>query len=88
MWIINCICNKEELSEYVRVLFCLFTRRVIKLSNYRGILRLSTTYRSLYNILQAILTPYVHEVTCSHQFGFRRNRSYTDQIFFIRQMME
>jgi hypothetical protein len=35
-----------------------------------------------------MLTPYVNEVTGDHQCGFRRNRSTTDQIFYIGQILE
>jgi hypothetical protein len=34
------------------------------------------------------LTPYVDEIIGDHQCGFRRNRSTTDQIFYIRQILE
>jgi hypothetical protein len=35
-----------------------------------------------------MLTPYVDEIIGDHQCGFRRNRSTTDQIFCIRQILE
>jgi hypothetical protein len=57
-------------------------------NNYRGISILSITYKILSNILLARLTPYVNEITEDHQCGFRRNRSNTDQIFYIRQILE
>jgi hypothetical protein len=57
-------------------------------NNYRGISLLSTAYKILSNILLARLTPYVNEVIGDHQCGFRRNRSTTDQIFYIRQTVE
>jgi hypothetical protein len=53
-------------------------------NNYRGISRLSTAYTILSNILLARLTPYVNEIIGDHQWGFRRNRSTTDRIFYIR----
>jgi hypothetical protein len=56
-------------------------KRVIKLN-------VSTAYKILSNILMARLTPYVSEVFGAHQCGFRRNRSTTDQIFYIRQILE
>jgi hypothetical protein len=34
------------------------------------------------------LCPYVDEIIGDHQCGFRRNRSTTDQIFCIRQVLE
>jgi hypothetical protein len=38
--------------------------------------------------LQEGLSPYVEEIIGDHQCGFRRNRSTTDQIFCIRQILE
>jgi hypothetical protein len=34
------------------------------------------------------LRPYIDEITGDHQYGFRRNRSTTDQIVCIRQILE
>jgi hypothetical protein len=66
-----------------------FTRRVIKLTNnYRGISLLSTSYKILSNILLSRLSPYIDEITGDHQCEFRRNRSTTDQIFCIRQILK
>jgi hypothetical protein len=53
-------------------------------NNYRGISFLSTAYKILSSILLARLTPYVNEVIGEHQCGFRRNKSTSDQIFYIR----
>jgi hypothetical protein len=39
-------------------------------SNYQGISLLSTTYKSLSNILLSRLTPYAEEITGDHQCGF------------------
>jgi hypothetical protein len=49
---------------------------------------LSTTYKILHNILSSRLTTYAEEIIGDHQCGFRRNRSTTDQIFSIRQILE
>jgi hypothetical protein len=49
---------------------------------------LSTAYKILSNILLARLTPHVSEIIGDRQCGFRRNRSTTDQIFYIRQILE
>jgi hypothetical protein len=57
-------------------------------SNYRGISLLSTSYKILSNVLLARLTPYADEIIGDHQCGFRRNRSTTDQIFYIWQILE
>jgi hypothetical protein len=56
-------------------------------NNYRGIALLSTSYKILSNILLSRLSPYVDEIIGVHQCGFRRNRSTTDQIFRIRQIL-
>jgi len=39
-------------------------------SNYRGISLLSTTYKTLFNILVSNLTPCVDEIIGYHQYGF------------------
>jgi hypothetical protein len=57
-------------------------------NNYRGISLLSTSYTILSNILLSRLVPYIDEIIGDHQCGFRRNRSTTDQIFCIRQILE
>jgi hypothetical protein len=49
---------------------------------------LSTSYKILSNILLSRLSPYVDEIIGDHQCGFQRNRSTTDQIFCIRQILE
>jgi hypothetical protein len=57
-------------------------------SNYWGISLLSTSYKILSNILLCRLIPYADEITADHQCGFRRNKSTTDQIFYISQILE
>jgi len=57
-------------------------------NNYRGISLLPTTYKILSNILLSRLIPYAEEIMGDHQCGFRRNRSTTDHIFCIRQILE
>jgi hypothetical protein len=57
-------------------------------NNYRGISLLSTAYKILSNILLARLTPYADEIIGDHQCGFRHDRSMTDQIFYIWQILE
>jgi hypothetical protein len=57
-------------------------------SNCRGISLLSTSYKILSNILLSRLTPYVDEIIGDRQCGFRGNRSTTDQIFCICQILE
>jgi sorting nexin-29 len=56
--------------------------------NYRGISVLSTTYKIVSSTLLSRLTPYVEEIIGEHQYGFRRNRSTTDHIFCICQILQ
>ena len=49
---------------------------------------MSTTCKILSNIPLLRLTPYAEEITGDHQCGFRRNRSTTDHILCIRQILE
>jgi hypothetical protein len=49
---------------------------------------LPTTYKILSNILLSSLIPYAEEITGDHQCGFRCNRSITDHMFCIRQILE
>jgi len=58
------------------------------LGNYRGISLLPTMYKILSNILLARLTPYAVEIIGDHKSGFRHNRSTTDHIFCICQILE
>jgi hypothetical protein len=57
-------------------------------NNCRRISLLSTSYKIVSNIFLSRLSPYVDEIIGDHQCGFRRNRSTTDQIFRIRQILE
>ena len=57
-------------------------------SNYRGISLFVNYVQILANILLSKLTPQVEEINGDHQCGFLRNRSTSDYIFFIRQILE
>jgi hypothetical protein len=84
------ICNKEELPQQWKesVIVPIYKKgNKTDCNNYRGISLLSTAYKILSNILLSRLTPYVNEIIGNHQCGFRCNRS-TDQIFYIRQILE
>jgi hypothetical protein len=54
---------------------------------YQGISP-SASYKILSNILLSRLSPYVDGIIGDHQCGFRHNRSTTDQIFCICQILE
>jgi hypothetical protein len=89
--LIKLIWNKEELPHQWKESIAVPIHKKgdkTDCSNYRGISLLSTSYKILSNILLARLTPYADEIIGDYQCGFRRNRSTTDQIFYIRQILE
>jgi hypothetical protein len=89
--LINSIWNKEELPhQWKESIIVPIYKKGDKTdcNNYRGISLLSTTYKISWNILLSRLSPYIDEINEDHQCGFRRNRSTTDQIFCIRQILE
>jgi len=49
---------------------------------------LTTIYKTLSIILLSRLTPYAEEIIGDHQRGFLCNRSTTDHIFCIHQILE
>jgi len=49
---------------------------------------LPTTYKILSSILLSRLIPYAKEIIGDHQCGLRRNRSTSDHIFCIHQVLE
>ena len=57
-------------------------------NNYRGISLLPTCYKVLSNVLVARITPYAEGAIGDYQCGFRRNRSTSDQMFTLRQILE
>jgi hypothetical protein len=89
--LIKLIWNKEELPHQWKQAIVVPIHKIgdkTNYSNYRGISLLSTSYKILSNILLARLTPYADEIIRYHHCGFCRNRSATDQIFYIRQILE
>jgi hypothetical protein len=77
----------EQWKESIIIPICLKGDKT-DCGNYLGISLLSTSYKILSNIRLSRLTSYVDEIIGDHQCGFRRNRSTTDQIFYIRQILE
>jgi hypothetical protein len=85
------IWNKEELPHQWKqsiVVPIHYKGEKTECSNYSGISLLSTSYKMLSNILLARLIPYADEIIGDHQCGFQCKRSMTDQIFYIRQILE
>jgi hypothetical protein len=84
------VSNKEELPDQWKesIIVPVHKNDKTDCNNYRGISLLSTSYKMLSNTLLSRLGPYIDEISGDHQCGFRRNRSTTDQIFCIRQILE
>jgi hypothetical protein len=57
-------------------------------SNYRGITLLSIVYKVFSKVLTNRMKEYAEEILGDQQCGFRANRSTTDQIFTLRQVLE
>jgi hypothetical protein len=76
----NCLISGRSFLLYQ------FTKRFC--SNSSAISLLLTSYKILSNILHSRLSQYVDEIIGHHQCGFQRNRSTTDHIFCIRQILE
>lgn len=57
-------------------------------SNYRGITLLNVAYKIFANLLYKRLLPYAEDCIGEYQCGFRRDRSTSDQIFSLRQILE
>jgi hypothetical protein len=89
--LVNSIWIKEQLSDQWKESIIVpihIQADKTECNNYHGISLLSTSYKMLSNILLSRLSPYVDEIFGDHQCGFRHNRSTTDQIFCIPQILE
>ena len=89
--LIIAIWNKEELPEEWKESVIVPIHKKgdkTECNNYRGISPLPVTYKILSNILLSRLIPYAEEIMGDDPCGFRRNRSTTDHIFCIRQILE
>jgi hypothetical protein len=77
--LINSVSNKEELPDQWKESIIVPVHKNCDktyFNNYRGI------------SLHSRLVPYMDEIIGDRQCGFRRNRSITDKIFCIRQILE
>jgi len=89
--LITSIWNKEELPEEWKesIIVPIYKKGdETNCNNYRGISLLPTKYKILSNILLSRLTQYAEEIIGGHQCGFQHNRSATDHIFRICQILE
>ena len=57
-------------------------------SNHRGLSLLTTIYKLIAKIAYKRLIPYTEPILGEYQAGFRSNRSTSDQIFTLRQVLE
>jgi hypothetical protein len=82
------IWNKEELRHQWKESILISIHKMgDKTDGSCGIL-LSTSYKILSNIHLSRLILYVDEIVGDHQCGFRCNRSMTDQILYIHQILD
>ena len=89
--LINSIWNKEKLpAEWKESIIVPIYKKGNKTdcSNYRGMSLLSTTLKILSIVLLSKLTPYAEEFNGDRQCGFPQNKSTTDHIFCICQILE
>jgi hypothetical protein len=71
--LITSIWNKEEMPDQWKESIIVPTHKTSNKTdrnNYRGISLLSTSYKSLSNILLSLLSPYIDEIIGDHQCGF------------------
>jgi hypothetical protein len=83
--------NKEELpAEWKEVIVVPIHKKGDKTdcSNCRGLSLLPTTYKISSNILLSRLNSYAEEIIGNHQCGIHCNRSTTDHIFCVHQILE
>jgi hypothetical protein len=89
--LMNSVWNKEELpdqwKESIIVLVHIKSDKT-NCNNYRGISLLSTSYNILSDSLISRLSPFTMKLFGDHQCRFQHNRSTTDQIFCIHQILE
>jgi hypothetical protein len=89
--LINSVWNKEELPDQWKESIIVPVHKKgdkTGCNKYCGISLLSTSYTILSNILLSRLHTYIDEIIGDHRCGFRRDRSTTDQIFCIHQILE
>jgi sorting nexin-29 len=89
--LINSVWNKEELTAQWKESIIVSVHKEgdkTDCNNYLRILLSSTSYKMLLNILLSRLGLYIDDIIDDHQCGFGHNRSTTNQIFCIRQILD
>jgi hypothetical protein len=87
---VNSIWNKEEFPDQRKESIIVLVHKIGNRTdcyNYHGISLLSVSYGILSTILISMLSPCIVEITGDHQCGFQHNRSATDQILCICQIL-
>jgi hypothetical protein len=85
------IWNKEELPQQWKESITVPIHKKgdkSECNNYRSISLLSAAYKIFYSIFLGSLTSYVNEINGDLQRGFYHNRSNTNHIFYICQILE
>jgi len=82
--------NEVLPREWMKGVICPLHKKGCKMNckNYRGICLLPTVYKVLSTILHDRLAPMAEQLIGSYQAGFRKDKSTTDQIFCIRQIVQ
>ena len=85
------IWEKEEIpKEWSSGLICPILKKGDKseCKNYRGIMLLDIAYKILSTVIFGKINRYAEQILEDQQCGFRQERSTTEQIFVMRQIME
>ena len=83
--------TEEKLpDEWMVGVICPIHKKGCKMTctNYRGISLLPSVYKVLSKILSSRLEPHTEAFLSDYQAGFRRQRSTSDQLFSIRQIVQ
>jgi sorting nexin-29 len=83
--------QKEKMpTEWNIIIICPIHKKgdVMECSNYRGVSLLNTAYKVLSTILFARISTFAENIIGNYQCGFRKNRSTTNKIFTLRQILE